>query len=86
MWSWLTVIVVDGDSAGGVEEVVPFPVGGGVLVAGQFAGEEVVAVAGEHGEGGVGVDVEGLIRPSVRPSAGSAPAGRRWRPGPAGWP
>src|SRR6266545_4326527 len=33
-------------------------VGGGVLVAGQVAGEEAVEVAGDDGEGGVQVDVE----------------------------
>ena len=46
------------DGAGGVEEVAPEFVGGGVLVAGEFAGEEAVEVAGDDGQGGVDVDVE----------------------------
>src|SRR5665811_1787837 len=38
--------------------MAPEPVGGGEFVTGQFAGQEAVAVAGEHGEGGVQVDVQ----------------------------
>ena len=46
------------DGAGGVEEVPPEFVGGGVLVAGELAGEEAVEVPGDDGEGGVEVDVQ----------------------------
>ena len=56
------VVAVDHDLAGGVEEVAPQPVGGGQLVEGQLAGKQAVAVAGQHGEGGVEVNVEGQPR------------------------
>ena len=47
------------DGAGGVEEVAPELVGGRAFVALKPSGEEVVEVAGDDGEGGVEVDVQG---------------------------
>ena len=51
-------VVGEVEGAGAVEEVAPEAVGGGVLVAGELAGEQSVEVAGDHGQGGVEVDVE----------------------------
>jgi hypothetical protein len=49
----------DVQGAGGVEEVPPDPVRGGVFVPGQVAREQPVEVSGDDGQGGVEVDVEG---------------------------
>ena len=48
----------DVQGAGGVQEVPPDGVGGGVFVARQLACEQAVQVAGDDGESGVQVDVE----------------------------
>lgn len=50
--------VVDLQGAGGVQEVPPDPVRGGVLVSGQLEGEQPVEVAGDDSQRGVEVDVE----------------------------
>jgi hypothetical protein len=55
-------VVGEAEGAGAVEEVAPDAVGGGVLVAGEAAGEEPVDVAGDDGQGGVEVDVERQAR------------------------
>ena len=49
---------VDGESAAGGDEPAPDGVGGGVVVAGELAAEQVVGGVGPHGQGGVEVDVE----------------------------
>jgi hypothetical protein len=58
-------VVCEVEGAGAVEEVAPDPVGGGVLVVGELAGEEPVEVAGDHGQGGVREGVR-LAAPDVR--------------------
>ena len=64
------LVVGEVQRAGAVEEVAPDAVGGGVLVAGESAGEEPVEVAGDDGQGGVEVDVEGQAEESAS----------RWKP------
>ena len=63
-------VVCEVEGAGAVEEVAPDAVRGGVLVAGEPAGEEPVEVAGDDGQGGVEVDVEGQAEESAS----------RWKP------
>src|SRR5258708_38486906 len=48
----------DVQGAGGVQEVLPDPVGGGGFVAGQLEREQPVGVPGDDGQGGVQVHVE----------------------------
>src|SRR5258708_11942810 len=52
------VVAGDVQGAGGVEEVPPDPVGGGVFVPGQLEDEQPAQVPGDHGQRGVLVYVE----------------------------
>src|SRR6266849_6763947 len=54
--------LLDVDVSGRVDELLMYGLGGRVLVALQAAGQQAVDAAGDHGQGGVHVHVEGQAR------------------------